>query len=503
MTWHPITKSLTLTSATVVALLSSASALAQQASWQGTWDTDYGTIRLKQADKFVYGDYGSTGTIQGVVSANQRTLRGVFKRKDDGSVGHIEWRLSDATGFEGRWNWQARAFPQWNGNSGAPWNGARVSGRAPTLVTYRGSANIGTFFGARSSRFVDWAQALYPTSQPTQARVIEHGLDTNPALTPAKLQTAFEMQRHIQAISKSGDFATSNGETPAKRAFEDMGFVLLGNGIINERGPTSNLRAAVAKKGNAIVVSFRGTGGDTWRETIDNAVFVDALGAPVPPFFMQRDERQGIKVHAGFHAAYELLRGQILRALSRQKGAHLFITGHSLGGALAQLMALDIAANTRDDFASLTIITSGAPRLGNSGFKSAFERLVPDNLRIIVNHDPVPSVPWVEGLYRQAGKSLVIGRDDAVLVRHGDQDVEVNLDEFSFHGNGIYYRAVQRLAQRAPNVARLNPNGETWARDATAAWYNRTVDQRNKSGLRRAGEKAKGLIRRGINRFKN
>lgn len=488
--------------AVAAALLSGASATAQQAYWQGTWDTDYGTIRLQKAGKYIYGDYGPTGTIQGLLSEDERTLRGLFKRGDDGSVGHIEWYLNSSRDFKGRWNWQAREFPKWNGNSGAAWTGRLVSGRQPTLVAYRGNSNIGTFFGSRSPRYIDWARALYPALAPAQEAKVEHGLDFRPLVTPAKLQTAFEMQRHIQAISQSGDFATSNGELPATRAFQNMGYEVLGNGIINEAGPTSNLRAAVTRKGDAVVVSFRGTSGDTFRETFDNAVMIDAVAAPVPPVFMQRDERQGIAVHAGFHAGYELLRRRIMRALPREKGINLFITGHSLGGAMAQLMALDIAANKRDDFASLTVITSGAPRVGNAGFKSAFERLVPDNLRIIVNHDPVPSVPWVEGLYRQAGKSLVIGRDDAVLVRHGDQDVEVNLDEFVFHSNDAYYRAVQMLARRAPDVARLNPNGETWARDATTGWYNRTLDQRNKSAARRVGEKAVGAVKRGLNRLK-
>lgn len=494
----------------IACIVMSTSAVAQNASgpsssggswqgkWEGTYDTDYGTIRLNQADKYVFGDYGSTGTIQGIVDENRRTLRGLFKRKDDGSIGHIEWHLTSATRFQGRWNWQTRAFPSWNGSTGAGWSGRRVSGRKPELVTYKGTTNIGTFFGRRSQRFVNWARSLYPA--PIQK--VEHGLDFAPRLTPAKLKTAFEMQRHIQAISKSGDFSSSNGELPARRAFEAMDYDLLGKGIINERGPTSNLRAAVARKGDAVVVSFRGTSGDTWRETFDNAVMIDAIAAPVPPFFMQRDARQGVRVHAGFHTAYSLLRAQVLDALPDERGLNLFITGHSLGGALAQLMALDIAANKKSDFASLTVITSGSPRVGNAGFKSAFERLVPDNLRVIVNHDPVPSVPWVEGLYRQAGKSLVIGRDDAVLVRHGDQDVEVNIDQFVFHSNDAYYRAVQMLARRAPHVARLTPNGETWARDATTNWYNRTLDQRNKSAARRVGEKAVGAVKRGFNRLK-
>lgn len=499
-------KSVTTASTVAAVLLSGTSATAQQAYWQGTWDTDYGTIRLQKAGKYIYGDYGPTGTIQGLLSEDERTLRGLFKRGDDGSVGHIEWYLNSSRDFKGRWNWQARDFPKWNGNSGAAWTGRLVSGRQPTLVGYRGNSSMGDFFAARSARYTSWARALYPAAIPAPAPApeakVEHGLDFRPFVTPAKLQTAFEMQRHIQAISQSGDFATSNGELPARRAFESMGYRLLGRGIINEVGPTSSLRAAVAKQGDAVVVSFRGTSGDTLRETFDNAVMIDAIAAPSPPSFMQRDERQGIAVHAGFHAAYKLLRGDVLRAIAREKGTHLFITGHSMGGALAQLMALDIAANKGDDFASLTVITSGAPRVGNAGFKSAFERLVPDNLRIIVNHDPVPSVPWVEGLYRQAGKSLVIGRDDAVLVRHGDQDVEVNLDQFGFHSNDAYYRAVQMLARRAPNVARLNPNGETWARDATTGWYNRTLDQRNKSAARRVGEKAVGAVKRGLNRLK-
>jgi len=54
----------------------------------------------------------------------------------------------------------------------------------------------------------------------------------------------------------------------------------------------------------------------------------------------------GCKVHNGFHTAWRLAKTtvtnhiQSLRSLYRD--AHIYITGHSLGGAVATLSALDI-----------------------------------------------------------------------------------------------------------------------------------------------------------------
>ncbi len=69
----------------------------------------------------------------------------------------------------------------------------------------------------------------------------------------------------------------------------------------------------------------------------------------------------------------------------------LTICGHSLGGALATLLALDTAANTT--FKNPTVYTYASPRTGNPAFASTFDQVVTNSFRIANRLDLVPKLP--------------------------------------------------------------------------------------------------------------
>jgi hypothetical protein len=69
----------------------------------------------------------------------------------------------------------------------------------------------------------------------------------------------------------------------------------------------------------------------------------------------------------------------------------LTICGHSLGGALATLQALDAASNSR--FKNPTAYTYASPRAGNSQFARAYNLRVPNTFRIANRVDLVPKLP--------------------------------------------------------------------------------------------------------------
>lgn len=73
------------------------------------------------------------------------------------------------------------------------------------------------------------------------------------------------------------------------------------------------------------------------------------------------------------------------------KPTRLTICGHSLGGALATLLALDAAAHAR--FADLRLYTYASPRVGAPNFVSTFDQLVPNSIRIANRMDLVPKLP--------------------------------------------------------------------------------------------------------------
>jgi hypothetical protein len=71
--------------------------------------------------------------------------------------------------------------------------------------------------------------------------------------------------------------------------------------------------------------------------------------------------------------------------------ASLTICGHSLGGALATLLALDVAANTA--FNHPMVYTYASPRTGDPSFASTYNQVVPNTFRIANRIDLVPKLP--------------------------------------------------------------------------------------------------------------
>jgi predicted lipase len=103
------------------------------------------------------------------------------------------------------------------------------------------------------------------------------------------------------------------------------------------------------------------------------------------------------KVHMGFLEAYHALSAQIFSELSNQlrtySSYNVFIVGHSLGGAQAAIMAMDLFYN-RNIRNNLYVITLGSPRVGDSTFARSFQTAFKDkSWRIVHALDLVPHVP--------------------------------------------------------------------------------------------------------------
>jgi hypothetical protein len=104
----------------------------------------------------------------------------------------------------------------------------------------------------------------------------------------------------------------------------------------------------------------------------------------------------------GFTAMYEsLMTGTepdsptVVNALAKlafpRSVSSVTICGHSLGGALATLLALDVAANTV--FTPPAVYTYGSPRTGDSLFASTYDQVVSNSYRIANRLDIVPALP--------------------------------------------------------------------------------------------------------------
>jgi hypothetical protein len=95
------------------------------------------------------------------------------------------------------------------------------------------------------------------------------------------------------------------------------------------------------------------------------------------------------------------------------------ICGHSLGGALATLLALDVAANTA--FKNPAVYTYASPRAGGPQFAATYNQVVPNTNRIAGRLDLVPKLPLpplyehVLGLFEL--NSVQLGLPPTILIK--------------------------------------------------------------------------------------
>jgi hypothetical protein len=142
--------------------------------------------------------------------------------------------------------------------------------------------------------------------------------------------------------------------------------------------------------GNALV-AIRGTAGIF--EWVQDARFL-LVKCPILPGAGYMED--------GFTAVYESLRitqnpvsKRLVDALPDLAFPHpvtsITICGHSLGAALATLLALDVGANTK--FANPTSYTYASPRVGDPSFVDTYNQLVPKTYRFANRIDLVPKLP--------------------------------------------------------------------------------------------------------------
>ena len=105
----------------------------------------------------------------------------------------------------------------------------------------------------------------------------------------------------------------------------------------------------------------------------------------------------GGNVHSGFLSQYLAIKDELFSKtsafISKYNPAKILITGHSLGGALASLCAVDFSQSLDSDQSKkIRCVTFGAPKPGDSKFCSVFRKKVPNSHRLVLPYDPIPKV---------------------------------------------------------------------------------------------------------------
>lgn len=212
----------------------------------------------------------------------------------------------------------------------------------------------------------------------------------------------------------------------------------------------------VAAQQNMRIVAFRGT------VSIGNAL-TDAEAA-----LIRHDIFPGL-IHFGFSRAAQVVYPTVCDLLKTFRGdLPIWVTGHSLGGAMASLVAHWLAS---DGFPVRAVYTYGSPRPGDRKFQGAY-RL--PNYRFVNDNDLVPHLPF-RWCYRHVGELKLLTRDGRLLegddhwkhkkrqlVKHAkhvqrahrtNEDPPLKLGEFDWladHHLGGYLAGISRLLPRVP-----------------------------------------------------
>lgn len=106
----------------------------------------------------------------------------------------------------------------------------------------------------------------------------------------------------------------------------------------------------------------------------------------------------------------------------------LVITGISLGGGLACISYVDIAAS--GVFETVEVVTYGAPRVGNRKWARWFDSITPST-RIFIKNDPIAYLPrCLTPLcnYKQTGTAVVCRKGKKVCKARGVGETEDELE---------------------------------------------------------------------------
>jgi hypothetical protein len=132
-----------------------------------------------------------------------------------------------------------------------------------------------------------------------------------------------------------------------------------------------------------------------------------------------------VKVHTGFLEDFNAIKDAVIGQVRKYTGSRpvpgVFITGHSLGGALAILCALEC---WRQALPVSGVFTFGQPRVGNAAFAALYDRtrmingtsLCDITFRVVNQNDIVPRTPGLLLGYRHGGTELFLpaGLDDGI-----------------------------------------------------------------------------------------
>ena len=228
------------------------------------------------------------------------------------------------------------------------------------------------------------------------------------------IEDAFGDPRNAATLAAACQFAYYPAENGGESFKNELG---LDAKLIS----VNNTQAYVAGNDNHLVVAFRGSEGPTSIDGLKDWLLTNAVNLLTVPEGRLGTDLAAAGVGAKFHKGFVGAIGDIWDPLYAEVDAQLtakdrplWVTGHSLGGALALLGAWLFLRRT---ISPHQIVTFGAPMIGNAETAAAFQREFAGKIFRYVNPpDPVPMLPTVSLVsneYAHCEKLVPLGEMEA------------------------------------------------------------------------------------------
>jgi hypothetical protein len=179
--------------------------------------------------------------------------------------------------------------------------------------------------------------------------------------------------------------------------------------------------SAVSHSDKAIILSFRGSENSEVSQEVIDAIIERPISA-----FGGKGKVLDYFLTAFTDVWKNGMKDDFLSLKNANPEYELWVTGHSLGAAMASIAATTIATSNYFDSNKIKLVTYGQPRTGDKTYAALVDATIPYAIRVVHKFDIVPQIPprFLYGYHHH--KSEVWYNNDMAV---GDPWIECDEDE--------------------------------------------------------------------------
>jgi len=148
---------------------------------------------------------------------------------------------------------------------------------------------------------------------------------------------------------------------------------------------------AISHELKVVALAFRGS--EDFNQVF--TIFMESLSSPKTKFLNGEVQTYWKR---GFDGLWSCMKTEVKDLVSQNPSYQLWVTGHSLGGAMASLASTWLSYNSFAPRRNIILYTFGMPRVGNYDYALQHDQLVNNSWRVVNDNDIVPHFPTLVSL---------------------------------------------------------------------------------------------------------